>query len=59
MNDYLWFGVLPYVSLVVFFLVTIRRYRMASFSYSSLSSQFLENQQFMKMLIYRYKDFFS
>jgi nitrate reductase gamma subunit len=45
MNDYLWFGVLPYVSLVVFFLVTIRRYRMASFSYSSLSSQFLENQQ--------------
>jgi nitrate reductase gamma subunit len=45
MNDYFWFAVLPYVSLVVFFLVTIRRYRMASFSYSSLSSQFLENQQ--------------
>jgi nitrate reductase gamma subunit len=45
MTDYFWFAVLPYVSLVVFFLVTIRRYRMASFSYSSLSSQFLENQQ--------------
>ncbi len=45
MNDYLWFGVFPYVSLVVFFLATIRRYRMESFSYSSLSSQFLENEQ--------------
>ena len=45
MSNYFWFAVLPYVSLVVFFLVTIRRYRMAAFSYSSLSSQFLENQQ--------------
>lgn len=44
MNDFLFFGVLPYVSLVVFFLVTIRRYRMRAFSYSSLSSQFLENK---------------
>lgn len=44
MNDTLLFGVLPYVSLVVFFLVTIRRYRMRAFSYSSLSSQFLENR---------------
>jgi len=45
MTDYFWFGVFPYVSLVVFFLVTIRRYRLRSFSYSSLSSQFLENEQ--------------
>lgn len=45
MNDFFWFAILPYVSLVVFFVVTIRRYRMESFSYSSLSSQFLENQQ--------------
>lgn len=45
MNDYFWFGVFPYVSLAVFFLATIRRYRMESFSYSSLSSQFLENEQ--------------
>jgi len=45
MNDYFWFAVFPYISLVVFFLVTIRRYRMAAFSYSSLSSRFLENQQ--------------
>jgi len=44
-NDFLLFGIVPYVSLVVFFLVTIRRYRLQSFSYSSLSSQFLENQQ--------------
>jgi nitrate reductase gamma subunit len=45
MTDYFWFGVLPYVSLVVFFVVTVRRYRLRAFSYSSLSSQFLENQQ--------------
>jgi len=45
MNDYFWFAVFPYVALVVFFLVTIRRYRLRSFSYSSLSSQFLENRQ--------------
>jgi nitrate reductase gamma subunit len=45
MNDYLLFAVLPYVSLTVFFLGTISRYRMRTFSYSSLSSQFLENQQ--------------
>ncbi len=45
MNDYFWFAVLPYMSLVIFFVVTVRRYRMRSFSYSSLSSQFLENQQ--------------
>ena len=45
MNEYFWFAIFPYVSLTVFFLVTIIRYRMRSFSYSSLSSQFLENEQ--------------
>ena len=44
MNDYVLFGVLPYVVIVVFLIVTIQRYRMKAFSYSSLSSQFLENQ---------------
>jgi nitrate reductase gamma subunit len=39
------FGVLPYLSLAVFFLVTIQRYRQQTFSYSSLSSQLLENRQ--------------
>jgi nitrate reductase gamma subunit len=39
------FGVLPYLALAVFFLVTIQRYRQEKFSYSSLSSQLLENRQ--------------
>jgi nitrate reductase gamma subunit len=39
------FGVLPYLALAVFFLVTIQRYRQQKFSYSSLSSQLLENRQ--------------
>lgn len=43
--DYFLFGVLPYLSLAVFFLVTIQRYRQQTFSYSSLSSQLLENRQ--------------
>lgn len=45
--DYLnvfWFAVLPYVALVVFFLITIQRYTRRGFTYSSLSSQFLENR---------------
>lgn len=42
--DPLFFTVLPYVSLVLFLLATIERYRTQTFSYSSLSSQFLENQ---------------
>ncbi|MDP6763629.1 MAG: respiratory nitrate reductase subunit gamma [Planctomycetota bacterium] len=44
MNEFVLFGVLPYVVMVVFFIVTIQRYRLKAFSYSSLSSQFLENQ---------------
>lgn len=35
---------LPYICLFTFFLMTIYRYRAQSFSYSSLSSQFLENE---------------
>jgi nitrate reductase gamma subunit len=38
------FGVLPYLALFVFFLATIQRYRTQPFTYSSLSSQFLENR---------------
>jgi nitrate reductase gamma subunit len=43
--DALLFGVLPYVALVVFLLGSIARYRGWRYSYSSLSSQFLENRQ--------------
>lgn len=43
--DQLLFIALPYVCLFTFLLMTIHRYRAQSFSYSSLSSQFLENQQ--------------
>ncbi len=43
--DQLLFAVLPYVAFFVFFFVTIQRYRSRSFTYSSLSSQFLENKQ--------------
>ncbi len=39
------FAALPYLALCLFFLGTIMRYRKAPFTYSSLSSQFLENQQ--------------
>lgn len=42
--DQFLFIALPYVCLFTFFLMTIYRYRMQSFSYSSLSSQFLENK---------------
>lgn len=42
--DQFMFVVLPYLSLLTFFLMTIYRYRAQSFSYSSLSSQFLENE---------------
>ena len=42
--DSVLFGILPYLSLFVFFLATIQRYRSRPFTYSSLSSQFLENR---------------
>lgn len=41
----LFFIALPYVSLFTFFLMTTVRYRSSGFTYSSLSSQFLENRQ--------------
>ncbi|MCC6344220.1 MAG: respiratory nitrate reductase subunit gamma [Bryobacterales bacterium] len=51
MFDTLLFGVLPYVAMFTFFLVTIQRYRQRSFSYSSLSSQFLENRKHFWSLV--------
>ena len=45
MSDFVLFGTLPYVAVVLFFVVTIQRYRQRKFTYSSLSSQFLENRQ--------------
>jgi nitrate reductase gamma subunit len=43
--DEVLFAVLPYVAVFTLILVTIQRYRSQSFTYSSLSSQFLENRQ--------------
>ncbi len=43
--DQMLFVVLPYLALLIFFLGSILRYRKAPFTYSSLSSQFLENRQ--------------
>jgi len=45
MSDLLLFGILPYLATGVFLLVTIQRYRQRTFTYSSLSSQFLENRR--------------
>jgi nitrate reductase gamma subunit len=42
--DLLLFVAMPYASLVLFFAGTIVRYRKRPFTYSSLSSQFLENR---------------
>ncbi len=50
-----WFAVLPYVALFTFFGVTISRYRKHGYSYSSLSSQFLENRvHFWGMVPFHY-----
>jgi nitrate reductase gamma subunit len=43
--DQILFVVLPYLVFFLFFYVTIQRYRQTGFTYSSLSSQFLENKQ--------------
>ena len=43
--DQILFLALPYVAMMIFFLGTIQRYRAQTFTYSSLSSQFLENRQ--------------
>ena len=50
MNLFTWLdpvllGILPYIAFFTFFLVTIARYRIQRYTYSSLSSQLLENQQ--------------
>ncbi len=53
--DMLLFAVLPYMALILFFVLTIQRYRTQTFSYSSLSSQFLENKQhFWTMVPFHY-----
>jgi nitrate reductase gamma subunit len=49
--DQLLFAVLPYLAIVLFLLVSIQRYRAQRFTYSSLSSQFLENQQHFWALV--------
>lgn len=45
MTPLLLFAALPYAALLVFLIGTIQRYRTKPFTYSSLSSQFLENKQ--------------
>lgn len=53
--DMILFAVLPYLATGVFLLVTIQRYRRQSFTYSSLSSQFLENRHhFWGMVPFHY-----
>jgi len=53
--DQFLFVVLPYVCLFTFLLMTIHRYRRQSFTYSSLSSQFLENDvHFWSMVPFHY-----
>jgi nitrate reductase gamma subunit len=49
--DQLLFAVLPYMALITFFGVTIQRYSAQKYTYSSLSSQFLENQQHFWALV--------
>src|SRR5215831_5194193 len=41
----LFFMVCPYLAMFIFFIGTIMRYRKAPFTYSSFSSQFLENRR--------------
>ena len=45
MLNTLLFAALPYVAMVLFLVGTIHRYRRETFTYSSLSSQLLENKQ--------------
>ena len=53
--EQLCFAVLPYISIFIFLVVTIQRYKVQSFTYSSLSSQFLENQfHFWGMVPFHY-----
>ncbi len=51
----LWFEILPYIAIFTFFLITIQRYTKKGFTYSSLSSQFLENDvHFWGMVPFHY-----
>ncbi|MBT3519487.1 MAG: nitrate reductase, partial [Candidatus Marinimicrobia bacterium] len=53
--DTFFFSMFPYVTIFTFFLVTIQRYRSKAYTYSSLSSQFLENKQhFWAMVPFHY-----
>jgi len=53
--DLVLWAVFPYAALILFLAITIMRYRQQSFSYSSLSSQFLENRQhFWGMVPFHY-----
>lgn len=45
MHDMLLFGALPYVAIALFLIISIQRYRNDPFSFSSLSSQFLESKR--------------
>lgn len=45
MLDVLLYGAFPYVSIVLFLVVSIQRYRRDPFTFSSLSSQFLESKR--------------
>jgi len=49
--DQVLFAVLPYVAIVLFLIGTIQRYRLAKYTYSSLSSQFLENKEHFWALV--------
>jgi nitrate reductase gamma subunit len=49
--DYLLFAVLPYVAVGTLLLVSIQRYRSETFTFSSLSSQFLENKKHFWALV--------
>ncbi len=53
--DIVLFAVLPYAAMLLFLVMTIHRYRKQSYSYSSLSSQFLENRDhFWGMVPFHY-----
>ncbi len=53
--DQFLFVALPYLAFAVFFIFTIQRYRQRTFTYSSLSSQLLENKQhFWSMVPFHY-----
>ncbi|MCC7540245.1 MAG: respiratory nitrate reductase subunit gamma [Deltaproteobacteria bacterium] len=45
MLDLLLFGVFPYVAIILLLVVSIQRYRSQRFTFSSLSSQFLESRR--------------